>query len=86
MGPLKSLFDKKEMKSLMVGLDAAGKTTILYKLKLGEMVVTLPTTSMWYNTIIEIMGGKNNLTSSILTKTELATGSISSPRSERGSM
>ena len=25
------------------GLDAAGKTTILYKLKLGEIVTTIPT-------------------------------------------
>jgi len=28
---------------LQVGLDAAGKTTILYKLKLGEVVTTIPT-------------------------------------------
>ncbi|NXG43520.1 ARF5 factor, partial [Psilopogon haemacephalus] len=28
---------------LLVGLDAAGKTTILYKLKLGEIVTTIPT-------------------------------------------
>ena len=27
----------------MVGLDAAGKTTILYKLQLGEIVTTVPT-------------------------------------------
>jgi small GTP-binding protein len=27
----------------MVSLDAAGKTTILYKLKLGEVVTTIPT-------------------------------------------
>merc|ERR1719262_160424 len=27
----------------MVGLDAAGKTTILYKMKLGEIVTTIPT-------------------------------------------
>lgn len=27
----------------MVGLDAAGKTTILYKLKIGEIVTTIPT-------------------------------------------
>jgi len=26
-----------------IGLDAAGKTTILYKLKLGEIVTTIPT-------------------------------------------
>merc|ERR1739848_807393 len=34
---------KREMRILMVGLDAAGKTTILYKLKLGEVVTTIPT-------------------------------------------
>jgi len=31
------------MRILMVGLDAAGKTTVLYKLKLGEIVTTIPT-------------------------------------------
>ena len=45
--PLSTLFDswfsKKEMRILMVGLDAAGKTTILYKLKLGEIVSSVPT-------------------------------------------
>ena len=41
----KALFGKKEkvMRLLMLGLDAAGKTTILYKLKLGETVTTIPT-------------------------------------------
>jgi ADP-ribosylation factor protein 1 len=37
------LVGKQEMRILMVGLDAAGKTTILYKLKLGEVVTTIPT-------------------------------------------
>merc|ERR1711935_843010 len=37
------LFAKKQMRILMVGLDAAGKTTIFYKLKLGEIVTTIPT-------------------------------------------
>eukprot|EP01084_Bolivina_argentea_P106583 190692_1 len=41
------VFDKLrgrlDMRILMVGLDAAGKTTILYKLKLGEIVTTIPT-------------------------------------------
>ena len=41
------LWGKKEMRILMVGLDAAGKTTILYKLKLGEIVTTIPTIGMW---------------------------------------
>ncbi|KAI7828474.1 ADP-ribosylation factor family-domain-containing protein [Kickxella alabastrina] len=38
-----SFMGKREMRILMVGLDAAGKTTILYKLKLGEIVTTIPT-------------------------------------------
>merc|ERR1711992_115035 len=38
-----SLFGKRDCRILMVGLDAAGKTTILYKLKLGEIVTTIPT-------------------------------------------
>ncbi|KAK3190319.1 hypothetical protein Dsin_029880 [Dipteronia sinensis] len=37
------LFVRKEMRILMIGLDAAGKATILYKLKLGENVTTIPT-------------------------------------------
>ena len=37
------LFGKKDVRILMVGLDAAGKTTILYKLQLGEIVSTIPT-------------------------------------------
>ncbi|GAB5361822.1 hypothetical protein AAMO2058_000745600 [Amorphochlora amoebiformis] len=39
----KRMFGNKEMRILMVGLDAAGKTTVLYKLKLGEVVTTIPT-------------------------------------------
>mmetsp|Transcript_40111 Transcript_40111/g.65795 ORF Transcript_40111/g.65795 Transcript_40111/m.65795 type:complete len:186 (-) Transcript_40111:752-1309(-) len=38
-----ALFGKQEAGVLMIGLDAAGKTTILYKLKLGEVVQTIPT-------------------------------------------
>ncbi|EER06928.1 ADP ribosylation factor 1, putative [Perkinsus marinus ATCC 50983] len=44
---LSSLFQKlvgkEEMRILMVGLDGAGKTTILSKLKLGQVVTTTPT-------------------------------------------
>lgn len=40
---LSSLLGQKDVRILMVGLDAAGKTTILYKLKLGEIVTTIPT-------------------------------------------
>ena len=34
---------KKESRILMLGLDAAGKTTILYKLRLGEVIASIPT-------------------------------------------
>jgi len=43
---LKSLIDGgkgKEQRIVMLGLDNAGKTTILYKLKMGEVVQTTPT-------------------------------------------
>ena len=47
------LFGKKEMRLLMVGLDAAGKTTILYKLKLGEIVTTIPTIGIYNRTLAD---------------------------------
>ncbi|XP_076936869.1 ADP-ribosylation factor-like [Bidens hawaiensis] len=40
---LYNLLFKKEIRIGMVGLDAAGKTTILYKLILGKIVTTIPT-------------------------------------------
>eukprot|EP00466_Bigelowiella_natans_P004210 jgi/Bigna1/35449/e_gw1.9.141.1 len=39
----KRMFCQQSVRILMVGLDAAGKTTVLYKLKLGEVVTTIPT-------------------------------------------
>lgn len=33
----------QDAKILLVGLDAAGKTSLLYKLKLGKTVITIPT-------------------------------------------
>lgn len=41
---LKQFLAKRDMKILMLGLDASGKTTILYKLKLGDVVAAVPTT------------------------------------------
>ena len=41
-----SLIDAE--KRTQVGLDAAGKTTILYKLKLGEIVTTIPTIGTFF--------------------------------------
>merc|ERR1712048_224226 len=43
------------MRILMVGLDAAGTTTVLYKFKLGEVVTTIPT--IGFN--VEIVEYKN---------------------------
>ena len=49
------LFDKlagkRKLKLLMLGLDFGGKTTILYKLKLGEVVNTIPTIGLNIETI-----------------------------------
>lgn len=41
-----SLFGKKEVRILILGLDGVGKTTMLYKLKLGRIVATVPTVGM----------------------------------------
>jgi ADP-ribosylation factor protein 6 len=48
---LGKLFGNKEMRVLMLGLDAAGKTTILYKLKLGQGVSTIPTVGFNVETV-----------------------------------
>jgi ADP-ribosylation factor protein 1 len=37
------LFGNRDMRVVMLGLDAAGKTTILYKLHIGEVLTTVPT-------------------------------------------
>lgn len=43
MRGFQKLFGGPEVRILMVGLDNAGKTTILYKLRLNETVSTVPT-------------------------------------------
>jgi len=48
---MKKLLGKKEVRILMVGLDAAGKTTILYKLMLGELVTAIPTVGFNVETV-----------------------------------
>ena len=40
---LSTLLGNKEVRVLILGLDNAGKTTILYKLQMGEVVTTVPT-------------------------------------------
>lgn len=41
----------KEARVLLIGLDAAGKTSILYRMKLGEVVTTIPTIGFNVETI-----------------------------------
>jgi GTPase SAR1 family protein len=36
-------FGKKQFRILILGFDGAGKTTILYNLKLGKVVPSVPT-------------------------------------------
>jgi GTPase SAR1 family protein len=43
---LSSFSAEKPSRILMLGLDAAGKTTILYKVKLNENLQTIPTIGM----------------------------------------
>jgi len=38
-----TVLGNKEVRVLILGLDNAGKTTILYKLQMGEVVTTVPT-------------------------------------------
>jgi len=45
------LVGSQDMRILMVGLDAAGKTTILYRLKLGEVLTTVPTVGFNVETV-----------------------------------
>ncbi|KAJ4623479.1 Arf GTPase arl1 [Exophiala dermatitidis] len=37
------IWGKKDIRILILGLDNAGKTTLLYRLKIGEVVTTIPT-------------------------------------------
>jgi len=51
-GSIKKVFKtKKPIRILLLGLDAAGKTTILYRLKLGEYVQAIPTIGFNVETI-----------------------------------
>ncbi|KAJ5073723.1 adp-ribosylation factor 1 [Anaeramoeba ignava] len=45
------LFGKKKVRVLILGLDNAGKTTILYQLQIGEIVSTTPTVGFNMETV-----------------------------------
>ena len=59
---------KKEKKIVLTGLDGAGKTSLLYQIKMGEMIVPVPTLSPNVEKIAEDMvvwdlGGHENIRS-----------------------
>mmetsp|Transcript_56797 Transcript_56797/g.109674 ORF Transcript_56797/g.109674 Transcript_56797/m.109674 type:complete len:182 (+) Transcript_56797:90-635(+) len=64
-----SLFSKQEAKVVMMGLDAAGKTTVLYRLRLGSVLATMPTIgfnveTLEYNNVkftVWDVGGQNKI-------------------------
>ncbi|KAK0046711.1 ADP-ribosylation factor 3 [Biomphalaria pfeifferi] len=43
---------RKEVRIIIQGLDAAGKTSLLYRLKLGEIVTTIPTIGFNVETVV----------------------------------
>uniref|UniRef100_A0A914IDF7 ADP-ribosylation factor 6 n=1 Tax=Globodera rostochiensis TaxID=31243 RepID=A0A914IDF7_GLORO len=49
---LSKIFGKKEIRILMLGLDAAGKTSILYRLKLGQSIKSIPTVGFNVETVV----------------------------------
>ena len=46
-----SFFKRKEERVMIFGNDSSGKTTLLYMLKLGEVVTTIPTIGFNIETI-----------------------------------
>ena len=49
---LEKLFPKSEFRCLTIGLDASGKTTALYQMKLGKVVTTIPTIGFNVETVV----------------------------------
>ena len=47
----KGLVGQEQMRMIIIGLDNAGKTTVLYKLHLGEVVTTVPTVGFNVETV-----------------------------------
>uniref|UniRef100_A0A7S4JLE8 Uncharacterized protein n=1 Tax=Paramoeba aestuarina TaxID=180227 RepID=A0A7S4JLE8_9EUKA len=48
---VRSVTGRKEKKVVLTGLDGSGKTSLLYQIKMGEMIQTLPTLSPNVETI-----------------------------------
>ncbi|KAJ2783536.1 Arf GTPase arl1 [Coemansia javaensis] len=62
-------FGSKEVRILILGLDGAGKTTILYRMQIGEVVSTIPTIGFNVETVsyknirfqVWDLGGQTNI-------------------------
>ncbi len=53
-------FGSKERRILILGLDGAGKTTILYRLQVGEVVTTIPSKFITKDMIKDIIRNEHN--------------------------
>jgi ADP-ribosylation factor-like protein 5B len=61
---MRLFWKKEEFKIVLIGLDNAGKTTVLYKLLMNEVVVTTPTIGSNVEEIVWDIGGQESLRSS----------------------
>ncbi|KAJ2264929.1 Arf GTPase arl1, partial [Coemansia sp. RSA 371] len=63
------VFGDKEVRILILGLDGAGKTTILYRMQIGDVVSTIPTIGFNVETVtyknikfqVWDLGGQTNI-------------------------
>ena len=54
MSYLSGLFGGRERRILILGLDGGGKTTILYRLQVGEVVTTIPSVFSFHIKLIAL--------------------------------
>ena len=50
-----ALVGQKERRILILGLDGAGKTTILYRLQVGEVVTTIPSKTILHSPYLHVL-------------------------------
>merc|ERR1711910_197077 len=69
----RNLIGSREMRILILGLDGAGKTTILYRLQAGEVVTTIPTIGFNVETWVDRRASDHTGGATILTRTPSST-------------